>query len=187
MRRACVARPYLLWAAAALAISWPAGGAAALTLVQDGAPRATIVVARDALAAEPEPKAEHTAEPQPAANKVAAAARDLRDYLQKITGARLPLVSDEKDPGGAVILVGKSALTRALDDKVPAGVTPQREEEGFVILAKGDRLLLAGNDEGPYHGTEYAVAELLERLGVRWFMPGEYGEVVPHQKTVEVA
>jgi hypothetical protein len=187
MTRACVARTCLLAVAAALAISWTPAGAAALTLVQDGAPRATIVVARDALAAEPEPKAEHTAEPQPPANKVAAAARDLRDYLQKITGARLPIVSDEKDPGGALILVGKSALTRALDEKVPAGVTPQREEEGFVILAQGDRLLLAGNDEGSYHGTEYAVAEFLERLGVRWFMPGEYGEVVPNRKTLEVA
>ena len=62
---------------------------------------------------------------------------------------------------------------------IPSGLTPARHEEGFVISAQGDRLLLAGNDAGPYHGTEYAVSEMLERLGVRWFMPGEFGEMVP--------
>jgi hypothetical protein len=160
---------------------------AAVTLVEKGAPRATIVVAKAALTAEPEPKPEKLGEPQPAANKVAAAARDLQLYLQKISGAKLPIVSDEKDPGGVVILVGKSALTQAFNAKIPAGLTPAREEEGFILLCQGNRLLLAGNDEGPYHGTEYAVAELLDRLGVRWFMPGDFGEVVPRLATVEVA
>ena len=50
----------------------------------------------------------------------------------------------------------------------------------------GDRLLLAGNNDGPYHGTEYAVYDFLRSLGVRWFMPGEFGEVVPRQKTIRV-
>ena len=66
-------------------------------------------------------------------------------------------------------------------------MTPQRDEEGFLLLCKGDRLVLAGNDEGPYHGTEYAVAEFLNRLGVRWFMPGDFGEVVPKRTTLTVA
>src|SRR5207302_2424850 len=61
------------------------------------------------------------------------------------------------------------------------------KEEGFAIVAKGDRLVLAGNDAGPYHGTEYAASEFLERLGVRWFMPGEFGEYYPKRPTIEVA
>ncbi len=40
---------------------------------------------------------------------------------------------------------------------------------------------------GPYHGTEYAVYDFLERLGARWYMPGEFGEVLPHQTTITVA
>jgi hypothetical protein len=30
------------------------------------------------------------------------------------------------------------------------------------------------------------VADLLERLGVRWFMPGEFGEVVPTSADIVV-
>ena len=35
-----------------------------------------------------------------------------------------------------------------------------------------------------YWGTYYAVAEFLNRLGVRWFMPSDFGEVVPRSKTI---
>ena len=45
-------------------------------------------------------------------------------------------------------------------------------------------MILAGNDEGPFHGTEYAVYDFLERLGVRWFMPGDYGEYVPRRQDI---
>ncbi len=36
-------------------------------------------------------------------------------------------------------------------------------------------------------GTWYAVAELLEQLGVRWYMPYEDGTVIPKKKTIMVA
>jgi hypothetical protein len=157
---------------------------AALPLVDNGVPKATIVVMKSALTADPEPKADATFMPQPEPSKVAAAARDLQRYIAKMTGGSLPIVSDEKEPTGPVILVGRSALTKGLDTKIPTGLTPIRDEEGFVILVQGDRLLLAGNDAGPYHGTEYAVAEFLHRQGVRWFLPGDYGEFVPKHGSV---
>src|ERR1051326_2058877 len=140
---------------------------ASLTLVENGAPKATIVVTKDALTAVPDPKPDAIWGEQPATNKSAAAARDVQVYIEKISGAKLPIVSDEKDPGGILILVGKSALTKPLDAKIPSGQTPPRREEGLLVLTHGNHLLLAGNDEGPYHGTEYAVSEFLERLGVR--------------------
>jgi hypothetical protein len=40
--------------------------------------------------------------------------------------------------------------------------------------------LLGESDEA----SSYAVYELLDRLGCRWFMPGELGEVIPDLKTV---
>jgi hypothetical protein len=157
------------------------------TLVRDGQSQATIVVSKDALTAPPEPKlAELTAE-QPAAHKVAAAAHELQDYVRKISGATLPITGDDREPAGNVILVGRSALTKPFDAKIPSGLTSARAEEGLLILCQGKRLVLAGNDEPIYRGTQYAVAELLHRLGVRWYLPGDYGEVVPKMATIEVA
>jgi len=142
------------------------GAGAELVLVQDGQAAATIVVAADA------------------GDKVKVAAADLQAYLERMSGATLPLVTDETTPEGTLVLVGAGRLTADLGVEIPAGVTASRREEGFVISCSRDRLLLAGNSDGPYHGTEYAVYELLNRLGVRWFMPGEFGEVVPSRETV---
>jgi hypothetical protein len=138
-----------------------------LILVEHGRPRATIVVAAQTN------------------DKVKVAAEELQAYLEKISGAKLPMVTDQQEPSGTLILVGRSKLTEAIEVEIPAGITHERVEEGFVILCHGDRLVLAGNNDGPYHGTEYAVYEFLNRLGVRWFMPGEFGEYVPKQATIQ--
>ena len=148
----------------------PAAGAAQrsaeIVIVQDGQPRATIVVAKDTAG--------------PAMQKIKTAAEELQAYIQKISAARLPIVDDAQNPAGPLVLVGRSRLSDRLGLAIPGGVTAARREEGFVIACKGDRLLLAGNNDGPYHGTEYAVYDFLRSLGVRWFMPGEFGEIVPH-------
>ncbi len=149
----------------------------AFTLAADGKPVAKIVVAKSAMDEKPA---------DPSSAKVKAAARDLQEYVRKISGAKLEIVADDQEVGGPVIFVGRSKLTDTAEAKIPNGLTPARREEGFVIQSRADRLILAGNDAGPYHGTEYAVSELLERLGVRWYMPGEFGEIVPQQKTLEV-
>ena len=56
----------------------------ALTIIRNGAPQATIVVSKPLL--DP-PKDD------PVAQKVAVAARDLQEYIQKMSGARLPIAS----------------------------------------------------------------------------------------------
>lgn len=141
---------------------------AELTLVEGGRSKATIVIAADA------------------GEKVKSAAGELQAYLEKISGAKLPIVTDGQNPSGTLVLVGKSRLTDAVGVKTPSGLTGGRRDEGFVIAAKGDRLVLAGNNDGPYHGTQYAVYDLLRSLGVRWFMPGELGEVVPKMASIRV-
>ena len=139
-------------------------------LAQNGSPAATIVTAA-----------------APTEN-VRTAARELRDYVRKISGADLPITTDAAPPSGPLILVGPSRLTEPMAElKIPSGLTPQLREEGFVLSARADRLVLAGNDAGPYYGTRYAVVELLHRLGVRWFMPGEFGEVVPQRAHAQPA
>ena len=152
--------------------------AQAITLVENGAPRATIVVAQSAL----EP-----AKDDATAQKISVAAHDLQDYIRKISGATLPIAGDGSTPAGGLIFVGQSKLTMPFQADIPSGLTRERKEEGFLIQSRGERLALIGNDAGTYHGTEYSVYHFLNRLGVRWFMPGEYGEYFPSQKTVRVA
>ena len=139
-----------------------------LVIVEDGRPKAAIVVAANA------------------DEKVKLAAEELQTYLEKISGAKLPIATDAAEAQGAAILVGPSKPAAAMGVAIPSGLTTARREEGFVIACKGDRLLLAGNSEGPYHGTEYAVYDFLRSLGVRWFMPGDFGEIVPQLKTIRV-
>jgi len=116
-----------------------------------------------------------------------AAASELQRYVRRISGADLPLVKDDQSPSGPLILVGPSRFTDEMSDlEIPSGLSPQLREEGFLIYCRGQRLVLAGNDAGPYYGTRYAVAELLHRLGVRWFVPGEFGEVLPQARTLTV-
>ena len=159
----------------------PAFAARAVVLVTGGVPAAHIVIAAEHdLSAGAE-----TAEW--ASKNVWEAATELQHYVEKMSGARLPLVTDAEPVAGTLVLVGRSRLTDEIPGvDIPAGRTKRLEDEGLVIWCRDDRLVLAGNDTEPYRGTRYAVCELLNRLGVRWFMPGEFGEVVPARKTISV-
>ncbi len=175
------------WVAFALALLTTGSIALAdVEVVKDGVPKATIVIARENAGDYKAPDTLQAISEAPVSHKIQGAVKDLQDYLEKITGAKVPIVTDDQNPQGFVILVGKSALTKNYADQIPTGFTADRSEEGYVILAKGNTLLLAGNDEGIYRGTEYAVADFLHAQGVRWYMPGAFGEVVPRQKSIIV-
>jgi len=141
-----------------------------LVLVKNGRPDATIVT---------------SSSPTKNARK---AANELQKYIEKISGAKLPLADDTASISGCLVLVGHSKFTdRVPNLKIPSGRTKNLREEGFVIRTHGNRLVLAGNDTEPYLGTRYAVIEFLHRLGVRWFMPGEMGEIIPKISTLTVS
>ena len=162
--------------------------ALAVTLARDGKPAATIVVPKAALDAKPYQPSRYVAADE--AMKVRLAAEEFQRVVEKMSGAKLPIVGDDQPPpagGGAVVLIGRSARTEPLKLDIPAGLTAERVEEGLLVHGQGDTLVLAGNDAGPYHGTFYAVSAFLERLGVRWYMPGAFGEIIPNKPTVEVA
>lgn len=160
-----------------------AGALPAMTLVKDGQPAATIVVSAAALGAAPyTPSRGAKAEP---AQKARLAAVELQRVIERMTGAKLPIAGEDDPVSGPVVLVGASKKTAALKLDIPAGLTAERREEGYLIHVRGSTLVLAGNDAGPYQGTFFAVSEFLNRQGVRWFMPGEFGECVPKRTTVE--
>lgn len=162
-----------------------AAPANAVELVKDGKPAAVIVI-RDAALKAPASRPAAGVAGDPDA-KVKFAAEDLQRYVQKMSGAVLPIVAASQPTSGAVILIGASDRTIKLGLKVPAGITPERDEEGYLLLARGDVLVLAGNDEGPYNGTYFAVAEFLHRQGIRWYMPSDFGEIVPQKKDIALA
>jgi hypothetical protein len=104
----------------------------------------------------------------PAAQREAAG--ELAAYLRKITGADFPVRTAGQKPRGTQVILGGGAR--------------ELGPEGFCIRTQGGNLLLTGADDD---GVAFAVYTLLERhLGVRWFWPGELGEVVPRQRTVAV-
>ncbi|MCI0491566.1 MAG: DUF4838 domain-containing protein, partial [Planctomycetes bacterium] len=123
------------------------------------------------------------------AGKVPAAAKDLQHYLEKVSGAALPIVMEERlssvKPGTARIFLGACAVARDVVDRA------KLQPEGFVIKSVGNDLYIVGRDTTyagmPVDGTFYGVCEFLERfLGVRWLMPGPFGEVVPKQTTIRI-
>ena len=104
----------------------------------------------------------------------------LNEYIEKITGVRLPVV--EKASGtGPVIHLGMGASGRSAGNQVlPAGL----HADGFVISSRGSDLVIAGPSR---LGTINGVSAFLEEfLGVRWLWPGETGEVVPQLDTLRV-
>jgi hypothetical protein len=101
------------------------------------------------------------------------AADELQKYLEKISSARLPIITDAQSTSAREILLGDNAHFRKLGLKVDC---EKLGSDGFTIRAAGTRLVIIG---GKPRGTLYGVYSLLEeKLGVRWFTPEI--EVVPH-------
>ncbi|MBI5686751.1 MAG: DUF4838 domain-containing protein [Verrucomicrobia bacterium] len=94
------------------------------------------------------------------------AAQELQTYLKRITGARLPIVTDTEPERAREILVGRSSRFDSLGvamDWFALG------KEGYVLRTVGERLVIAG---GEPRGTLYGVYDLLEdKFGCRWFTP----------------
>jgi hypothetical protein len=198
-------------------------------LVKDGQPRAEIIIAEN---------------PQ---RTVRLAAQDLQNYVEKISGARLPIAIQPTSGVPVQIFVGRSPHTDGLK------ITAEGLKEGAYRIVSGDhwlvligddtdftpiepwaknnaergengkvqgewdkisgalwgvpnaslykhRLTLPGNIGRPdaaagkiepwqlwgadERGSFNAVAGFLHGLGVRWYMPGELGEVVPSLKSI---
>ena len=152
-----------------------------LLLAKDGAPAATIVIDKEA-------------------NRSARfAAVELRHHIEKITGAKLPIATDEDKIKGTRILVGESKATRAL------GLRDEDfKHQEYLIRFLPDTLILIGRDKedkrlmdyaktetfpGLYEeqATCYAVYDFLERYcGLRWYLPTDVGLICPKEKTLFV-
>jgi len=132
----------------------------AVTIAENGAAKAVIVIASDA------------SEPQQHA------ASELADFLSQITGAKFEIVPPPA-AGRSRLLVGPQAARLAAADFSADGLGA----EGIIIRSVGDDLILAG---GYPRGTLYAVYTFLEdRLGCRWWSSTE--STIPKKPTLQVA
>lgn len=189
-------------------------------IVRDGQPLAEIVTADEA------------------PPSVRLAARELQDYLEKISGATLPLRTETEVDNWAGESLPVRILVGASRHAAQLGVRGDDLEWGAYRIRSGDGwLALIGNDtvftpRGIYSmsrnhwqnegqpawdeatgafwgnpigagihrhynaefdlwshdekGTLNAVYGFLYGLGVRWYMAGELGEIVPQQTTLEL-
>ena len=141
--------------------------AAEAIIVEDGKPRATIVLGSSPSDSE------------------RAAARELQTYLGKIASCdgqkveKLPIRTEGEACKGIKLFVGKGAWTKRLATDL-SGLGPR----GFILQSLDDGLVLCGKED---LGTEFAVYTFLEKYcGVRWLWPGKLGEHVPRRKTVSM-
>lgn len=149
----------------------PVAKAPVFELVTDGKANATIVIAKDALDTNQQ------------------AAELLQSSIEKISGAKLPIVDDTQKVAGPVIYIGRSAAVDAMNLDIPSGYSLELKEEGYLIKVTGEQIVLVGNDHRPlpaYTGSLLATVELLQRLGCRWYMPADFGASYPTSKNVSL-
>ena len=155
-----------------------------VTLVQDGQARATIHVAAEVLSMEDKNLGalkypEREVEEQRV--RLRASVRDLAVYLEKMSGAKIEVVAGPPaaESKTVPILIGSLAQNAF----GPPGKTfPYKQ--GFRIVVGDEGVGLLGESD---LATSYAIYEILDELGCRWFMPSEQGEVIPSVKTIALA
>ena len=141
------------------------------TLVRDGQPAAVIGV----------PTAPNDVE--------ALAAEELIAHIKEMSGAALE--QSTIAPGTAEEFVAACQKANRLPVMLGRAVPDEVREDGQELTKRGDtlRLLVLADRiyiSGRGEGTLFGVYELLEQLGIRWFIPAEIGTVIPERKTVTV-
>jgi len=98
------------------------------------------------------------------------AAEEIQRYVAKCADAVLPIAVGNDNARGHII---------ALDIREPK---PNESSEAFRLRVSDRRTEISGNSP---LAVLYGAYELLERgLGVRWYLPGPLGEVVPVRSTL---
>ena len=100
------------------------------------------------------------------------AAWELQRFLHRMTGLTPGLTGRDETRDGVCIRLGRAAGPAALARL--AGRPP----DSYLIAARGEDLLLAGNND---RGTLYAAYDFLRQQGCGWYSPGPAGEVVPQR------
>jgi len=104
-------------------------------------------------------------------------AQEFQRFVEEMSGARLPIVT-ETEGRGNLVLIGRSAALDRLKLRIPF---EKLGPEGFALKTAGRHLVIAG---GRQRGTMYGVYTLLEKLGCRWFAPD--ASRIPRMATIAI-
>ncbi len=115
-----------------------------------------------------------------ASETVRRAATDLAEMLGRISGASFEVVQGSGRQG---LAVGTTADFPDLELDLEPSVDPL-ERQRYRLLSHGDGVWLIGASD---RAAEYAVWDLLHRLGYRLFFPTDTWEVVPQHSDLSVA
>ncbi|MHB0936043.1 MAG: DUF4838 domain-containing protein [Armatimonadota bacterium] len=152
--------------------------AAPVMLVDNGVSRAAIYVAPEVMApVKVNPYGPHY-RAELGQVRLQESVKDLARCLGRMSGAELPVYTRAPQPADKVlpILIGTYA------DAAFGPFTMKTE------FAQGWRLAVSTKGVGmqgeTHEAVSYAIYEVLDRLGCRWYLPGEMGECIPQRKTI---
>jgi len=152
-------------------------------LIQSGQSRVVIVAPAEVIqgkgAASAAPSTYYACDAAGQRRILQASVQDLSMYLEKIGSTKVPLVSEiPVDPKLVPILIGSTCA-----EKLGKPKSHFFGNQAFRFMVTPKAIGLFGESE---LATSYAVYELLDRLGCRWYMPGELGEVIPRLDRVAI-
>ena len=144
-----------------------------VTVIQEGEARAAIYVSPEIMQAEDKDLAEQH-------RRLRASVEDLAHYLKKMSGAEIEILTRHpaSGDGNIPILIGDLAAARFGPVKTHAPA-----DQGFRVVVTLEAIGLMGESD---LAISYAIYEVLDQLGCRWYMPSEMGEVIPGRKTVSL-
>lgn len=124
------------------------------------------------------------------------ASKELVEHIEKMSGCRLDVVKESSDKtwqinpaldkkGLCYIFLGSSGMTPDMEKEIRSiGNDPA----SFMIKVESNPggisyIRIAGLSP---EGTLFGVYEILEQLGVRWYIPGDIGTIIPEKKTISI-
>lgn len=117
-------------------------------------------------------------QPKPGRPLLRASIKDLAHYLGKMSGTEVDLAIGEPPAKSKTIPI----LIAELGEKQfgPPGMSAPGKQ-GFRVVVSNKALACIGESD---LAVSYAIYEILDRLGCRWYLGGDFGEVIPKLETV---
>lgn len=122
--------------------------------------------------------------PEKPRNSSRLAAKELSDYVEKMTGKKLT-VREGNSNAPVQVVIGTLSTAKQLPAELTKKLDAMKSREACAILAQGNRLYIIGKNEvaelyGTYHFME-------DKLGIRWLKTAnahDSGEYVPKRKEI---
>jgi len=109
------------------------------------------------------------------------AAGDLARCLNSITGANFKILKSSKIIPG--IIIGRPSDFPELGLEKTLVFKKIEDRQHYILRTTKKNILCIGASEW---AASHAVYDLLERIGCRWYFPGEKWEIIPEKKTISV-